>query len=507
MIGESVKVTPAVLLLIALGISLIVGMYARSRGQGYYLGTGLGVGRMGIGAAIASNWMSAASFLGIAGVFYLQGYFALAYVIGWTGGYVLLLILMASQIRRFGRYTAPDFVEARYESTAARVLSAVITILISLVYCIAQYKGIGLVFGWIFGVDYTYALLLGTAVALSYIMFAGYIGATRNQKLHYAILILSFVVPLMYLAHRLGYFWPLPQFGYGQALQDLAGGQMQDYVSPWTFGTPYQWIALCFTLMVGTAGLPHVLSRFYTVPNTRDARWSVLWGLFFIGLLYWSAPAYGAFARAWEARHDVIAGSEEAAALADIVVLKAGEWAGVPEWLVAVLAVGAILAAFSTITGLLVSGAGAFSYDIYYRLINPKADDRQRMAVAKGTTLVLALLVLIGALNPPGLIAQITAVAFALAGNTLFPLFLLGIWWDRANKYGAMAGMITGLCITVASLLPGYLPPGFGALFPPTSSALLGAPIVIAVMIVVSWVTPAPSLKVRRFLAEQVHKN
>jgi cation/acetate symporter len=507
MTGESVKLTPAVLLILVLGISLIVGLYSRSRKGGYYLGTGHSIGRMGIGAAIASNWMSAASFLGIAGVFYLSGYFALAYVIGWTGGYVLLLILMASQIRRFGRYTAPDFVEARYESTAARVLSAIITILISLVYCIAQYKGIGLVFSWIFGVDYTYALLLGTAVALSYIMLAGSLGATRNQQLHYAILIVSFLVPLMFLAHRLGYFWPLPQFGYGQALQDLAIGDMQAYISPWTFGTPYEWIALCFTLMVGTAGLPHVLSRFYTVPNPRDARWSVLWGLFFIGLLYWSAPAYGAFARAWEARNSLTPDAAEAAALADIVVLKAGEWAGIPEWLISVLAVGAILAAFSTITGLLVSGAGAFSYDIYYRLINPKADDHQRMAVAKGTTLVLALLVLIGALNPPGLIAQITAVAFALAGNTLFPLFLLGIWWDRTNKYGAMAGMITGLCITAASLLPDHILPWFHALFPPTSSAFLGAPIVVGVMIVASLLTPAPSLRIRRFLAEQVHKN
>ncbi len=506
MIGESVKMTPAVLLLLALGISLIVGLYARARKGEYYLGTGHSIGRMGIGAAIASNWMSAASFLGIAGVFYLQGYFALAYVIGWTGGYVLLLILMASQIRRFGRYTAPDFVEARYESTAARVLSAVITILISLVYCIAQYKGIGLVFGWIFGIDYTYALLLGAVVALSYILFAGYLGATRNQQLHYAMLIVSFLVPLMFVAYKLGYFWPLPQLGYGQALQDLSLGNMREYVSPWTFGTPFEWIALCFTLMVGTAGLPHVLSRFYTVPNPRDARWSVLWGLFFIGLLYWSAPAYGAFARAWEARHTLAADGDDVTALADIIVLKAGEWAGIPEWLVAVLAVGAILAAFSTITGLLVSGAGAFSYDIYYRLINPKADDRQRMAVARGTTLVLAMLVLIGALNPPGLIAQITAVAFALAGNTLFPLFLLGIWWDRTNKFGAIAGMITGMCITAASLLPGHILPGFNALFPPTSSALIGAPIVIVVMIVVSLLTPAPSLKIRRFLAEQVHK-
>lgn len=500
-----IKFLPIFLLGLALVVSLMVGLLSRRHEQGGYGVQGRASGHASLGAAIASNWMSAASFLGIAGVFFVQGYFAFAYILGWTGGYVLLLVLMGGQIRRFGKYTAPDFVEARYESPVARVCAAVITILISLIYCVAQYKGIGLIFGWIFGIGYTQSLVLGTVVAISYLAVAGALGASRNQQLHYLILIVSFVVPLMFIAKKLGYAWVVPQFSYAQALRELPVETSRAYLFPWTFGTPYQWIALSFTLMVGTAGLPHVLSRFYTVPNNRDARWGVVWGLFFIGLLYWSAPAFGAFAKAWQARSGTDFDPEAARQIADLVVIKAGEWAGIADILVAALAVGGILAAFSTVTGLLVSGAGAFAYDIYYQMINPRASERQLMRVAKGTTLVLAVLILIVAVNPPGLIAQITAVAFALAGNTLFPVFLLGIWWGRANKYGAIAGMALGITITFAPILVGHLIPGLREWLPPTSSALIGAPLVILTMIVVSRLTPPPPEALQRFLVEKVH--
>jgi cation/acetate symporter len=499
------KPVPLLLLVVFLIVSLLVGLASRSRRGEYYPASARSIGRLGIGAAIASNWMSAASFLGIAGIFYLKGYLALAYVIGWTGGYVLLLILLGGQIRRFGKYTAPEFVEARYDSPVARFISAVIAILISLIYCVAQYKGIGIVFAWIFGIDYTPALLFGCVVAVSYLVVSGTLGATRNQQVHYAILIVTFIVPLMLIAKRLGYAWLVPQFGYGQALQDLATGSGVTYTAPWAFGTPFEWVALCFTLMVGTAGLPHVLSRFYTVPNIRDARWSVVWGIFFIGLLYWSAPAYATFARLAEMRQGLNVTPEAARQGADAVLLHAGELAGVSTWVIGLLAVGAIMAALSTIAGLLISGAGAFSYDIYYRLLNPEATEGQRMRVAKTVTLVLAGLIALAALNPPGLIAEITAVAFALAGNTLFPAFLLGLWWDRANKYGAIAGMVLGLFITFAALVFGSGIPLLQQLFPPTASAFLGAPLVIAVMIVVSLLTPPPPERIRRQLLEKVH--
>ncbi len=503
--GEA-KLSPILLLFFILGLSLMVGMASRARKGEYYLVSGRSIGRMGIGAAIASNWMSAASFLGIAGIFYLQGYMAFAYVVGWTGGYVLLLILMASQIRRFGQYTAPEFVDARYQSPAARLLSAVITIFITLIYCAAQYKGIALVFSWMLGIEYTSALFLGTGVVVFYLVLSGTLGASRNQQFQYAILILSFLVPLMFIAKRLDFFWLFPQLGYGQALRELSQSSGGMSFSPWGSGTPYQWIALCFTLMVGTAGLPHVLSRFYTVSNMRDARWSVVWGLLFIGLLYWSAPVYATLAKIAEGPQGMPLDPEAARALADLIVIKAGEWAGIPLWLIGIVAAGAIVAAFSTVTGLLLTGASAFSYDIYYRLLNPSANDRERIAVAKGATLVLAAMVIVLSLNPPWLIAQITAVAFALAGNTLFPVFLLGIWWDRTNKYGAIAGMATGLAITFCSLFLGSSVPLIETWLPATSSALIGAPLVILVMILVSLVTPPPPEKIRRFLAEEVHE-
>ena len=504
MFGEF-KTLPILVLVAALGLSLAAGLFSRRQAERAYGVSNRPAGHASIGAAIASNWMSAASFLGIAGVFFVQGYFAFAYILGWTGGYVLLLVLMAGQIRRFGKYTAPDFVEARYDSSLARICSAVIAILITLIYCVAQYKGIGLIFAWLFGIDYTGALLLGTGVALTYLVVAGSLGASRNQQLHYVTLILCFVIPLMLIARKLGYPWLLPQLSYGAAITELPAATANAYLDPWAFGTPYQWIALSFTLMVGTAGLPHVLSRFYTVPNTRDARWGVVWGLLFIGLLYWSAPAFGAFAKAWQARNGVVLGDTEAGLLADLIVIKTGEWVGIPEILVGLLAVGGILAAFSTITGLLITGAGAFAYDIYYRLINPRASEHHLLKVAKGVTMVLAVLILVIAINPPGLIAEITAVAFALAGNTLFPVFVLGIWWDRANKYGAVSGMLAGTILTFLPVLVGHLIPGLPEWLPPTASSLVGAPLVILIMIVVSLLTPPPSESVRRFLVEKVH--
>ena len=505
MAEAQLHLAPLLTLAALFALFLFVGLVGRRTSREYYLVSQRSPGHMGIGAAIASNWMSAASFLGIAGVFFLKGYFALAFVIGWTGGYVLLLVLMAGQLRRFGKYTAPEFVGDRYESDAARVLSAIITICISLIYCVAQFKGIGLIFSWIFGIGYTRALLLGAILVLGYMVVAGALGASRNQQLQYTVLLLAFLVPLMVLARHLGFGWLLPQVSYGAALHELATAAQPQYTFPWSFGTPYQWMALCFTLMVGTAGLPHVLSRFYTVRNIRDARWSVVWGIFFIGLVYWSAPAFAAFAKVWQLRNGLHLDAEQARQVADLIVIYAGEWAGLPDWLTGIVAVGAISAAFYTLSGLLITGAGAFSYDIYYRFINPQANERRRVRVAKAATLVLSLLVVGLAVNPPGLIAEIAALAFALAGNTLFPVFLLGIWWERANKYGAIAGMLTGVGITLGSLLWADSPL-LGAALPPTSSALIGAPLVSMVIITVSLVTPPPSARIHRLLVDTVHE-
>jgi cation/acetate symporter len=342
-------------------------------------------------------------------------------------------------------------------------------------------------------------------VAVGYVVISGVLGVARNQQLQYTVLIVSFILPIMVLAYRLGYFWLLPQFGYGVAIQDLAREFNVNFTAPFASGTLFQWVALCFTLMVGTAGLPHVLSRFYVVPNIRDARWSVVWGLFFIALIYWSAPAYAVFARLLEARAGMVPPPAAAANMADIVVIKAAVLGGLPPWLVGILVAGATSAAFFTVAGLLITGAASLSHDIYYRLINPRASETAKMLLAKVAVVVLGGVVLLIALEPPGLIAEITAVAFALAGNTIFPAFLLGIWWGRANRHGAIAGMLTGSVITFATPLFGSFVPAVATVFPLTSSALCGAPLVIAVMIVVSLLTPPPPEEVRRLLAEQVH--
>ena len=484
---------------------ILVGLKQKSRDSFEYGFGGRYTGRIGGGAAIASNWMSAASLMGLAGLIYLNGYQALAYVIGWTGGYVLLLVLLASQIRRFGKFTAPDFVGERYGSPAARFLTAVISIGISVIYCVAQFKGIGMIFSFMLGVDYRHGVLYGGLAVVSYLVLSGMLGVPRNQQMLYFVISVSFIVPLMWLAHRLGYFWLLPQFGYGAAMSDLSRQFSIDFAAPFTHGTLFQWCALCFTLMVGTAGLPHVLSRFYTVPNLRDARWSVVWGLFFIAIIYWSAPAYAVFGKLMEARMGQVLPPAAARSMADIIVLKTAVLAGLPGWLVGVLAAGALSAAFFTVAGLLMTGAASISFDIYYRIFHPLASESSRMKVAKGGTLVLAGIVLLIALNPPGLIAEITAVAFALAGNTIFPLFLLGIWWDRANDDGAVAGMLVGIVCTFAQPLFGGIVPLVAVLFPLTSSALCGAPLVILVMIVVSLLSPAPPEEMRRFLHDEVH--
>ena len=309
---------------------ILVGLFNKSREGSEYGFSGRYIGRIGGGAAIASNWMSAASFMGIAGILYLKGYLALAYVIGWTGGYVLLLVLLSGQLRRFGKHTAPDFVGERYESSAARLISAVISIVISIIYCIAQFKGIGMLFSWLLAVDYTTGVTIGAVVVVAYMTFSGMLGVSRNQQMQYFVLIVSFILPLMVLARKMGYFWILPQFGYGVALEDLSRSYGVDLAAPFATSSLLQWTALCFTLMVGTAGLPHVLSRFYVVPNIRDARWSLVWGLFFIALIYWSAPAYGVFARLLELQHNCVPDPATARSIADMVVLDTAIKGGLP---------------------------------------------------------------------------------------------------------------------------------------------------------------------------------
>jgi cation/acetate symporter len=504
MVKSTIQILPLAILFGLFALFIISGLRHRTQKSSEYGVSGVYTGRIGIGAAIASNWMSAASFLGLAGMFYLKGYYAMAFVVGWTGGYVLLLVLMATQIRRFGKFSAPDFVGFRYESETARTLAAVILIIITIIYSVAQFRGIALLVSWLFGIAYIPAVIVGSLLVVSFVVISGALGATRNQKLQYFVLIIAFILPLMFLTRKLGYFWILPQFGYGEAIGDLYNQFGFAWSEPFLDTTLFQWLALCFTLMFGTAGLPHVLSRFYAVPGIRDARWGVAWGLFFIALIYWSAPAYGVLARLFEARNNIPFNAGDGQA-ADMVVLTAATLGGLPTWVIGLLAAGGMSAAFSASAGLLLSGAASFSFDIYPRLIRPNATDSDKVFVAKSFFLILAAIVTILTLKPWGMIADIAAIAFALAGNTIFPAFLLGIWWSRTNSAGVISGMLTGTGITFAPLLLGDALPMLSTLFPVTSSAFIGAPLVMIVMVVVSRLTAPPSEKMRHFLAHDVH--
>ncbi len=436
----SFKTGPAIILIATLVTFVLVGIFFKAKDPADYYAAGRKISRVGSGMAIASNWMSAASVLGMAGMMYGFGYNGLAYVVGWTGGYVLLLILMAAQIRKYGKYTAPDFIGDRFYSRDLRIVSAVFTILISFAYCVGQFGGIGLMFKWILGIDYVWAVIIGSSVVLLYTLISGMIGATKNMQIQYVIIVVSFLVPVFILAFKFDYFWLLPQIGYGAAVTDIVQGipapNISDGVSllnayghdlaivpspefamPWdpsTGTTFFQWVAICFSLMVGTAGLPHVIQRFYVVPKVTDARWSVVWGLFFICLVYWTAPAYSAFGKLLSSNPDV------GFLAKDAIVVYTAQLGGVNSLVVGLLAAGAISAAFSTVAGLLVAGASAFSHDLYVKVINPESTPKTQLKIARIGTVIMGVAVTIVALLKLGLIAQLVSVAFSMAANYLF---------------------------------------------------------------------------------------
>ncbi len=522
------KVGPAIILIVILISFVVVGLFFRAKDTTDYYAAGRSISRVGSGMAIASNWMSAASFLGMAALMYGAGYHGLSYVVGWTGGYVLLLILMAGQIRKYGKYTAADFIGDRYYSKTLRSLSAVIAILISISYCVGQFGGIGIMFKWVMGINYGWAVVIGGSVVLAYTLISGMLGVTKNMQIQYVIIITSFLIPLFILTFKFDYFWLLPQIGYGSVVSDIVEGvnssgfvnslghqyaivPAPEYAMPWdasTGQTFFQWMAISFSLMIGTAGLPHVLQRFYVVPKARDARWSVVWGLFFICILYWSAPAYASFG-------SMLSSNPEVGKLAkDAIVVYTAQLGNVNPLIVGLLAAGGVSAAFSTVSGLLVAGASAFSHDLYVRVINPEASPKIQLRVARIGTILMAAIVTIIALAKLALIAQLVAVAFSLAGCTIFPLFLLGIWWSGSNRAGAKAGLIAGGLVSVIALTY-FIAGKTGTTLPLHDTvsyylgawyfAWIGAPLAILTNIIVSKMTKETPLEIRKFLVDNVH--
>ena len=454
---------------------------------GFYVAGG-GIPAPANGAAIAADWMSAASFISMAGIvaFSNNGYAGSVYLMGWTGGYVLLAMLLAPYLRKFGKYTVPDFVGDRYSETA-RMVAVVCAIVVSFVYVAGQMAGVGLVFQRFLNVNTTVGVIIGMVIVFFYAVLGGMKGITWTQVAQYTVLIIAYLIPAVAISTQLTGI-PVPQIGFTQILTELDGLQ-QDlgiaaYTEAFTQTNMLNMILITAALMFGTAGLPHVIVRFYTARSVRGARFSALWALFFISLLYTTAPAIGAFSKfnvinqlngvaeadapSWYTSwRDVglitftdqngdgiinMAAAEASELMInnDIVVLATPEIAGLPAPIVGLVAAGGLAAALSTASGLLLVISSSIANDVYYKKINPQATEARQLLV--GRIAMAGAIVVAGYLgiNPPGFVAQVVALAFGLAAASFFPILVLGIFWKKTTAAGATAGMVAGLGTTIA---------------------------------------------------------
>ena len=515
------KLVPALTLAAMLSLFLGIGWFFRVAAVDDMWVAGRSIGALENGMAIAANWMSVAAYLGVASTVALLGYFGLAYVVGWTTGYFILLIFLAAQFRRFGKYTAPDFVGDRYYSDLGRAIAASTTLLIAFVYIIAQGNGLGLMAQYIFGVSYEVGVILLMAITIGYVALSGMLGATKNMALQYVILISAFLLGLYATGWTQGWSTVLPFVEYGNQATAMAEIERQ-YTEPFqnadsTALAYYHWVALCVSLIAGTCGLPHVLVRFYTADNERNARWATVWGLFFTLLLFLGTTAYAAFgSRLYQDSSVTGDYTDMTGTESDTLVVLTTHLAGLPEWLVGIVAAGAIAAGLATTAGLFISASSAAAHDIYTNLYKADATPREQLVVGRLTIVVLGSVVTYLALNPPALIAEVVGMSFALAGTVLFPVFFLGLWWEDATREGAIAGMLVGLFFGFGSILNEILPQYVGALegaaisttfatiVPATSSSLVGVPAVILTIVTVSMVTEKPPAEVKR-LVRQCH--
>ncbi|QFU81594.1 sodium:solute symporter family transporter [Natronorubrum aibiense] len=509
------KLIPALTLASMLVLFLGVGWFFRVASVDDMWVAGRSIGSIENGMAIAANWMSVAAYLGVASLVAFLGYFGLAYVVGWTTGYFVLLIFMAAQFRRFGKYTAPDFVGDRYYSDLGRAIAATTTLLIAFVYIIAQGNGLGLMAQYIFGVSYEVGVVLLMTITIGYVALSGMLGTTKNMTLQYVILIGAFLLGLYATGWTQGWSTVLPFLEYGSQSTEIATEIDRQFTEPFQDASYYHWVALCVSLIAGTCGLPHVLVRFYTADNERNARWGTVWGLFFTLLLFLGTTAYAAYGtllyQANVGPYTEMTGTES-----DTLVVLTTHLAGLPDWLVGIVAAGAVAAGLATTAGLFISASSAAAHDIYTNLYKEDATAREQMIVGRLTILGLGAVVTYLALNPPALIAEVVGMSFALAGTVLFPVFFLGLWWEDATREGAIAGMFVGLFFGFGSIINEILPQyvdmfggevistTFATIVPATSSSLIGAPAVMLTIVVVSQFTEDPPEDVKR-LVRQCH--
>ncbi|MDJ0690370.1 MAG: cation acetate symporter [Xenococcaceae cyanobacterium MO_188.B32] len=523
---------------------LYIGWRSRVRdSQGFFVAD-RGVPAMANGAATAADWMSAASFISMAGIISFLGYDGSIYLMGWTGGFVLLALLLAPYLRKFGKYTVPDFVGDRYYSVWARLVAVVAAIFVSLTYVAGQMRGVGIVFSRFLQVDINTGVIIGMIIVAFFAVLGGMKGITWTQVAQYTVLIVAYLIPAFAIALILTGN-PIPQlaFGFSDIIDKLNQVQMDlgfaEYTQPFVNKSMLDVLFITIALMVGTAGLPHVIVRFYTVPSTRAARYSAGWALLFIAILYTTAPAVSAFARYnlidslhnktvaevqqldWATKWSntgllgfedkngdgrIALTPEEATSEItidrDIIVLSTPEVASLAPWVIALVAAGGLAAALSTASGLLLVISSSIAHDVYYRIINPQASESQRVMV--GRVMVGFAIAIAGyfGVNPPGFVAQVVAFAFGLAAASFFPVIILGIFDKRTNREGAIAGMIIGLAFTAFYII-GVKFYGMSTWFlgiSPEGIGTVGMVLNLIVTYTVSRLTPPPPLAVQEMV-------
>ena len=537
---------------VGLSFSLYIGIAIWSRAgstKEFYVAGG-GVHPIANGMATAADWMSAASFISMAGIISFGGYDGSVYLMGWTGGYVLLALLLAPYLRKFGKFTVPDFIGDRYYSNTARSVAVFCALIISFTYIAGQMRGVGVVFSRYLEVDIVTGVLIGMGIVLFYAVLGGMKGITYTQVAQYCVLIFAFMVPAIYISFLLtGNV--IPQLGFGSSgadgvylLDKLDGLHRELGFHEYTSGSKSILDVFCITmaLMVGTAGLPHVIVRFFTVKKVSDARKSAGWALLFIAVLYTTAPAIAVFSRTnliqtvknqpyeempewfdkWETtgllsftdknedgliQYTADTKTNELTVDADIMVLANPEIAQLPNWVIALLAAGALAAALSTAAGLLLVISSAVSHDLLKKMLMPKISERGELIAARIAAIGAVCLAGYFGINPPGFVAATVALAFGLAASSFFPAIILGIFSKRTNKEGAISGMLVGVSLMLFYMLKfkfdwfgggtktdwwfGISPEGFGSI------AMIAN---FVVTIVVSRQTPAPSKDIQQLV-------
>lgn len=507
---------------ITFAIYIYIAIKSRASSTGEFYVAGKGVPPIVNGMATAADWMSAASFISLAGLIAFMGYQGSQYLMGWTGGYVLLALLLAPYLRKFGKFTVPEFIGDRFYSQTARIVAVICLIFISFTYVAGQMRGVGIVFSRFLEVDITTGLLIGMGVVFLYAVLGGMKGITYTQVAQYCVLIFAYTVPAIFISFQLTGN-PIPQLGLGSELVQEPGVYLLDkldtivqdlgfhsYIDSMNVST-INIFCITLALMVGTAGLPHVIVRFFTVPKVRDARSSAGWALVFIAILYTTAPAVAVMARynlintvhpsvsdteitsiAYQDRPEWIKRWEETKLIQwedsngdgkiqafndknidfqakaeieygwnkseltvdrDIMVLANPEIAQLPNWVIALIAAGGIAAALSTAAGLLLVISSSISHDLLKGTLMKKISEKQELFAGRCAAAVAICVAGYLGYNPPGFVAQVVAFAFGLAASSLFPVILMGIFSKRLNKWGAISGMLTGLVFTMGYIL------------------------------------------------------